>query len=62
MRKVIVDFVAHRSVVVALKEDQDEDYALEIAEKYVENTHYPTDWEFDNNIEDVDDSYDAINE
>ena len=49
MRKVIVDFVAHRSVVVALNDDDDDDKAIEIAEDYINYRHNecPT-WEFEN--------------
>lgn len=61
MKKVIVDFVAHRSVVVALNDDQEEDDAIEIAKDYVDNNHCYTAWEFDNNVEPADEDSEPIN-
>ena len=61
MKKVIVDFVAHRSVVVALNDDQEEDDAIEIAQDYVDNHHDYTTWEYDNNVEPADEDSEPIN-
>lgn len=61
MKKVIVDFVAHRSVVVALNDDQEEDEAIDIAQNYVDNTHCYTTWEFDNNVEPADEDSEPVN-
>ena len=61
MKKVLVDFVAHRSVVVALNDDQEEDEAIEIAQNYVDNHHCYTTWEFDNNVEPADEDSEPIN-
>lgn len=62
MRKVIVDFVAHRSVVVALNDDEDSDKAIEMAQDYVErNNAMSPMWDYED-FDDTDDNAEAINE
>ena len=48
MRKVIVDFVAHRSVVVALNDEDDDDLAIELAQEYANyNNPYSPTWDYE---------------
>lgn len=61
MKKVIVDFVAHQSVVVALNDDQEEDEAIEIAQNYIDNHNCYAMWEFDNNVEHADEDSEPVN-
>ena len=49
MKKIRVDFVAHSSVVVQVKEGDDMyDKAIELAEQYIQgNPSIETEWEFE---------------
>lgn len=44
MKKVIIDFVAYRSVTVALNDDDDEEVAIEKAEEYLSEQREPVEW------------------
>lgn len=62
MKKVRVDFVAHQSVVVAVKETEDMyEVAEQVAQSYIENNPsvHPT-WEIeDGGVDDADADADA---
>lgn len=54
MKRLLVDFVAHRSVIVELHDDDDDDEAVQKAEQYLNQHDVYVSWEFDNNIEETD--------
>ena len=59
MKKILVDFVAYRSVVVELRDDEDEEEAIAKAENYLNERTPRADWQYDNNIEETDNEADV---
>ena len=58
MKKIIVDFVAHTSVVVAVGNDKDIDDAIEAAEQYAGRGYAPS-WEYEGSADVDDPNYEA---
>ena len=59
MKKILVDFVARRSVVVELHDNEEDDEAIQKAEQYLEQHNGYVSWEYDNNIEETDNEADV---
>ena len=59
MKKILVDFVAYRSVVVELRDDEDDEEAIAKAENYLNVRAPRADWQYDNNIEETDNEADV---
>lgn len=59
MKKILVDFVAYRSVVVELRDDEDDEEAIAKAENYLNVRTSIADWQYDNNIEETDNDADV---
>lgn len=69
MKKILVDFVAYRSVVIALNEFDEEEEGIDIyhkaiglAQEYLDREEPDVYWDYDNNVEDAQDDDDAVNE
>ena len=59
MKKILVDFVAYRSVVVELRDDEDDEEAIAKAENHLNVRTPRADWQYDNNIEETENEADV---